>query len=172
MKQMTLFAPAPADAAAPAAPGRILMVGHSNHDWEKFAALLTRHGVKLLLDVRNNPQSRYCPHFNARRMAAALAELGIEYRHVPALGGKTPLPLAELRAHVGALLPLTAETCCMCSEGKFIECHRHYFLAPLFIERGWRVEQILPSGELVADPGPNAATLRKNAAGLPPGWLL
>jgi uncharacterized protein (DUF488 family) len=146
---------------------RLLMVGHSNHTFDRFAELLTRHQVTLLVDVRSSPQSRFCPHFNAKRLALSLAVLGIRYLHAPQLGGKNPLPVAELRRDVAALLPLTQVTALMCSEGKFQECHRHYLLTPLFVERGVWVEQILPDGALVPDAGPTEATLRKMRAGLP-----
>ena len=50
-------------------------------------ALLTEHGVKVLADVRRFPGSRRFPHFRRDALAAALAEVGITYRHLPGLGG-------------------------------------------------------------------------------------
>ncbi|WP_180540759.1 DUF488 domain-containing protein [Nevskia soli] len=155
------------DSSASGEPQRILMVGHSRHPWLDFAALLTRHGVERLIDVRNYPQSRFCPHFNARRMAEALDELGIEYQHRGELGGKHPLPYERLRSEIQGMLPLRNVTCLMCSEGKYVECHRHYFLAPLFLEVGVSVDQILPDGSLLHDSGPTPQTLHKMRDWLP-----
>jgi hypothetical protein len=42
----------------------------------------------------------------------------------------------------------------MSSEGDFNKCHRHYLLAPLIASLGCQVQQITPTGALVADPGP------------------
>jgi hypothetical protein len=39
-------------------------VGHSNQSLESFLALLQRHGIQSLVDVRSAPYSRYVPHFN------------------------------------------------------------------------------------------------------------
>ena len=41
----------------------ILTVGHSNHEERHFIELLRGAGVELLVDVRQNPRSRY-QHFN------------------------------------------------------------------------------------------------------------
>ncbi len=42
----------------------IYTIGHSNYPIEKFIALLQQHDISLVVDVRSEPYSRYCPHFN------------------------------------------------------------------------------------------------------------
>ncbi len=146
----------------------VLMIGHSKHPWNEFVKLLQAHRVLCLVDVRTSPRSRWMPHFNAEALARQLAEIGVAYRHLPALGGKDPLPIPELRKTIAAeLLPLAAGVCLMCSEGNHVECHRHYLLAPLFLELGIQVLQIDRSGSLTEDPGPTAATLERMRAFLP-----
>src|SRR5215207_541091 len=46
--------------------GSISTIGHSNHSVEKFAGLLKRHGIEVLVDTRSHPYSRHTPHFNTR----------------------------------------------------------------------------------------------------------
>ena len=39
--------------------GTVLTIGHSNHTLEVFFALLARHRVSVLADVRSAPYSRF-----------------------------------------------------------------------------------------------------------------
>jgi uncharacterized protein (DUF488 family) len=55
-------------------------LGHSNHDIEAFLALLTRHGVDVLVDVRTVPYSRRHPQFRKHELEGACREAGIDYR--------------------------------------------------------------------------------------------
>lgn len=66
---------------------RILTIGHSNRAIETFISLLQREGVEAVADIRQHPGSRHSPQFNAKALAKALNDVGILYRHVPALGG-------------------------------------------------------------------------------------
>ena len=36
----------------------IYTVGHSNHEPERFVALLRQHGIEQIVDVRSSPYSR------------------------------------------------------------------------------------------------------------------
>ncbi len=44
-----------------AADGSVLTIGHSTHDSEAFIALLQRHGVTEVADIRSSPYSRFIP---------------------------------------------------------------------------------------------------------------
>src|SRR5918997_761354 len=57
----------------------VFTVGHSNHSAEKFAVLLKRHGIEVLVDIRSRPYSRHAPQFNARGIEATLSGNGIRY---------------------------------------------------------------------------------------------
>lgn len=48
---------------------RIVTIGHSNHPLERFLALLSRHGITAVADVRSAPYS------HARTMDRLLAEV-------------------------------------------------------------------------------------------------
>jgi len=69
-------------------PPDIFTIGHSTHPFEELTALLAEFGVNLLADVRSVPRSRHNPQFNQDELARRLPEVfGIEYRHLPELGG-------------------------------------------------------------------------------------
>ena len=65
----------------------MLTIGHSNRPIEEFLAMLKAHGVELLVDVRTVPRSRHNPQFNRETLPQSLAEQGIQYEHMPGLGG-------------------------------------------------------------------------------------
>lgn len=67
--------------------GAIFTVGHSTLSLQDFIALLDGYGVRRLVDVRTIPRSRHNPQFNADVLAQQLPAAGIDYRHMPALGG-------------------------------------------------------------------------------------
>lgn len=67
---------------------RLYTVGHSTRTIEKLIAILDGAGVRALVDGRRFPGSRRHPQFGRDALAAALAEAGIAYRWVEALGGR------------------------------------------------------------------------------------
>ncbi len=63
----------------PPAVAELYTVGHSNHAIEHFLALLRRHGVETVADVRSRPYSRFVPHFGKERLARVLEDAGLGY---------------------------------------------------------------------------------------------
>jgi uncharacterized protein (DUF488 family) len=140
-------------------------LGHSTRSWEDFVALLRRHGIRRLVDVRTFPGSRRYPHFGSDAMREALAREGIAYEHAPALGGRRrPAPdspngawrsegfrgyadhmrsdtFAEAIAHLeeeAREMP----TAIMCSEAVPWRCHRT-LISDALVARGDEVRHIL-----------------------------
>jgi uncharacterized protein (DUF488 family) len=66
----------------------IWTIGHSTRTIEDFLAMLKAHKIESLVDVRHFPGSRRYPHFNKERLAEFVAKAGIEYHHLPQLGGR------------------------------------------------------------------------------------
>lgn len=145
--------------------GRVFTVGHSNRALEEFIALLRAHGVERVVDVRRFPASRRHPQFNGPALAAALAAVGIGYRHIPALGGRrAPRPDSihtawkdagfrgyadhmETPAFEAALEAVAREAAqvriaLMCAEALPWRCHRR-LIADALLVRGIPVEHIL-----------------------------
>jgi uncharacterized protein (DUF488 family) len=149
---------------------RVYTVGHSTHELDAFVALLRAHAVELVADVRAFPGSRRHPHFGGEALAAELPGRGIDYRHLPALGGRrSPRPDSPnggwdndaFRAYADhaltrdfgtALEELCAlaaarPTAVMCAEGMWWRCHRR-LIADRLMAAGWTVCHIAPDGRL------------------------
>ena len=57
----------------------IWTVGHSNHEPDRFARLVSAEQIEFLVDVRSYPYSRFAPHFNRDELEAAMRRLGVRY---------------------------------------------------------------------------------------------
>lgn len=66
----------------------LFTVGHSTRTFSQFLALLREHAIELLVDVRRFPNSRRHPHMGRELLDEALADAGVEYRWIEALGGR------------------------------------------------------------------------------------
>src|SRR5262249_2882668 len=60
---------------------------HGRRSLEQLVGLLLEHGIRKLFDVRRIPRSATNPQFNSDVLGNALAERGIGYEHLAALGG-------------------------------------------------------------------------------------
>ena len=147
---------------------QVLTVGHSNHSPEAFLALLKRHGVTALGDVRSAPGSRFNPHFNRKTLSALLAAQGIAYVWLGReLGGRPEEPSCyengALRYDRLAQMPLYREgirrvmrgaaahrLALMCAEKDPLHCHRALLVSPSLEHEGLEVAHILADGSLEA----------------------
>jgi uncharacterized protein (DUF488 family) len=67
-------------------------IGYQGHSIDTFLDLLLAHSIAHIIDVRQLPFSRK-PDFSKKRLTNHLADLGIAYTHLVALG--TPKPLRD-----------------------------------------------------------------------------
>lgn len=122
---------------------RVYTAGYEGRSLDDLLEALTAAGVRRLVDVRELPLSRK-PGFSKSKLAAALEEVGIEYRHVKDLGNPKPYRqlyysgdikagAAAYRRHLskhsnGALAELAESldgpTCLLCFERDHARCHR------------------------------------------------
>ena len=143
----------------------IFTIGHSTHEIEAFLALLTRHGVTAVGDVRSQPFSRI-PHFNRDALAAALRRHGIKY--VPLgreLGARRDEPECYVNGQAVyervAMLPLFREgidrlikgadqynIALMCAEKEPLDCHRTVLVCRHLRPHGFHIRHILADGGL------------------------
>lgn len=152
--------------------GAILTIGHSTRTIAEFAGLLRQVGVDLVVDIRSFPRSRANPQFSIDVLPGSLAAQGIDYRHVPALGGRRHRlagvpPSANLlwrkaafrnyadyaetepfRAGLDELLRDAPghRVAIMCAEAVWWRCHRR-IVADYLLARGLAVEHIIRVGE-------------------------
>ena len=154
----------------PIASPTLWTIGHSTRSSEEFLALLTVHEISRLVDVRRYPGSRRYPHFHSDALAKSLTEVGVDYQHMPALGGRrTARPdspndgwkNASFRGYADYMLTeefeealeelmaysTTLRTVIMCAEAVPWRCHRS-MVADTFVTRGWEVVHIMGPGQI------------------------
>ena len=144
---------------------RIYTIGHSNHSWEEFEALLKGRQIRVLVDVRSKPASRWAPFANKRTLSALLERAGIGYVYMgDSLGGKLADPARYdssgnpnyrsiratklFRQGVSELIKLAEDStvAIMCAEENPSKCHRRLLLGPALENRGVTMLHIRKDG--------------------------
>src|SRR5947209_5483059 len=129
---------------------QLFSIGHSTLPLDRFLALLARHRIESLVDIRRFPGSRKFPHMGRQTLARSLRKAGIEYHWLEDLGGRRPstgraesspnrglhnqgfrnyadyMLTDPFRRGIGELLVIVAgkRTAMMCAEAVFWRCHR------------------------------------------------
>lgn len=142
-------------------------IGHWTCPVPDFLAPLEDAGIELLVDVRAHPGSRRNPQFGTDAMAQWLPEHGIDYRHLPELGGRrrkqpdvdpainagwqntsfknyadyTQTPEFEEGLAVLTGLAEQQRTVIMCGEPMPWRCHR-LLVSNVLTARGWTVQHL------------------------------
>jgi Domain of unknown function DUF488 len=142
----------------------VYTVGHSVHPIEEFIRILQAYGIRLLVDVRTIPKSRRNPQFSRENLPGSLQTAGIQYRHLPGLGGlrhprkdsaNTGWRNASFRGYADYMqtpafgenlnqlteLAASAPTAIMCAEAVPWRCHRS-LIADALVARGIAVTEI------------------------------
>ena len=143
----------------------IYTIGHSTRPIEEFLSILKAHRIAQLVDVRTIPRSRRNPQFNREALAASLEAAGIEYHHLPGLGGlrhakpdsiNTAWRNASFRGYADYMqteafgknleqlieLAASKSTAIMCAEAVPWRCHRS-LVADALVARGIAATEIL-----------------------------
>jgi len=159
----------------------IWTIGHSTRPLEVFLEPHAFEGVEAIADVRRFPGSRRQPQYGQAALGASLAEKGVEYRWIEALGGRRrPRPdsantawrnlsfrgyadhmeSAGFRRGMDELLELAARkrTAMMCSEALWWRCHRSMISDALKTD-GWEVLHVFSDGHVAEHPFTSAATI-------------
>jgi uncharacterized protein (DUF488 family) len=143
----------------------IFTIGHSNHSLEEFLALLKRHGIATLADVRSSPYGRL-EYFNREIISAELKAAGIDYifmgRELGARreeaecyqnGMAVYEKVAETPAFREGLIKLgklasTSQLAIMCAEKEPLDCHRTILICRCLRDSGLKIKHILYDGVL------------------------
>jgi uncharacterized protein (DUF488 family) len=144
---------------------KLMTIGYEAASQAAVIAELQRTGVEVLIDVRAVPSSRRAG-FSKRLLAASLAEAGIDYVHLRALG--TPKPgrqAARARRHaemvaiyeahladpqaqfeLGEALDIARQrrAALLCYEADAAHCHRRIVADRLSAEYAFEVEDLTP----------------------------
>jgi uncharacterized protein (DUF488 family) len=148
-------------------------IGHSTRSFGAFVDLLRLQEVALVVDVRTIPRSRTNPQYNAAKLANALSEFEIGYKHIAELGGlrgrKQDVPADvnsfwknqrfhnyadyamsdAFRTGLAKLRELAHEStsAIMCAEAVWWRCHRR-IIADYLIAAGEMVFHILATSHV------------------------
>lgn len=145
----------------------VFTIGHSTHKQDQFLALLRKHDITAICDVRSKPYSRVNPQFNRENLEEALLSRGIEYRFLgKELGGrsddercyrdgkvqydliaKTELFKDGLKKVLRGLKQ-NFRIALMCAEKEPLECHRTILVARSLSAYGLDVQHIHADGKL------------------------
>jgi uncharacterized protein (DUF488 family) len=144
----------------------VYTIGHSTHTSAKLLALLAKHGVTAVADVRSQPYSRLHPQFNRENLQADLRAGGIRYAF---LGRELGARTEDRSCYVGGKVQydLLARTplfqsgldriahgrgkyriALLCAERDPLTCHRTILVARHLVARGIPIWHISDSGEL------------------------
>ena len=145
-------------------PGTVLTIGHSTHALDAFTALLHRHHVTAVADVRSAPYSRFNPQYNRKPLTEALKVQGIWYVYLGReLGGRSDDPdcyedgrvcydrVAATKSFRNGLDRVMDgatrhRIALMCAEKEPLDCHRTLLVARALDERGIDVAHIHADG--------------------------
>ena len=156
-------------------------IGHSTRPIDEFIAALSAFQIQVLVDVRSFPGSRRYPHFSRENLATTLAESGIQYLHLPELGGRRSvradshnlawrnesfrgyadyMETEDFRKGVSRLIDLanSRRTAVMCSEAVWWRCHRS-MISDYLKAQGIEVTHILAAGKSESHPFTSAARI-------------
>lgn len=159
----------------------IWTIGHSNHPFDAFVALLAHYEIEAIADVRRHPGSRRLPWFLREEMEKSLPARGLSYRWIAELGGRRrPAPdspntawrnesfrgyadhlaTPEFATGLHELLDLAARrrTAMMCAEVLWWRCHRALISDVLRVS-GIEVVHILDEKQAQVHPYTSAATV-------------
>lgn len=142
-------------------------IGHSNHSLDKFCALLEKHTIDVLCDVRSAAGSRRNPQYNQGALSNTMGNVGIRYLYLGAsLGGRQPDCLdangrmdyalvarkesfLEGCATLYKLLCSGQRLALMCAEQNPAHCHRSLLICHHFPFRA-KIQHILADGAIVS----------------------
>ena len=152
----------------------IWTIGHSARSLKLFLGLLAHYEVEAVADVRRFPGSHHQPQYEQTALRTALAEHGIAYRWIVALGGRRrPRPdspniawrnasfrgyadhmaIKEFAEGLSELIEVAdrLRTSMMCAEAVWWRCHRA-LIADALCVRGIKVVHIMDERHAVIHP--------------------
>ena len=160
---------------------KLWTIGHSTRSIDEFIEALKSFEIRTLADVRSFPGSRRCPQFNKENLRDSLAETGIDYIHLPDLGGRRRakpdslnmawqsktfrgyadyMETEAFQKGIARLLEAARErrTAIMCAEAVWWRCHRS-LISDYLKANGVEVIHIMATGKSEPHPFTSAASI-------------
>ncbi len=144
----------------------LFTIGYEGRSPENYLNALIKNGVKVLVDVRNNPTSMK-PGFSKYRLKKYCEYLGIEYRHYPEVGIASKMRqelkyqadydklfaiyreqvlvnTVSIQEEIGKLVRDYRRVALTCSENESYRCHRSHLADAISRLSGfsWEVKHI------------------------------
>jgi uncharacterized protein (DUF488 family) len=145
----------------------LFTIGHSNHAFADFLALLEQHRIDVVADVRSHPASRFATHFDRAELRSPLSAARIDYLYLGReLGGRPEEPefydpaghvlygrVAESSRFLQGIARLERgieryRVAILCSEEDPTHCHRRLLVGRVLHRRGVSVEHIRGDGHV------------------------
>jgi uncharacterized protein (DUF488 family) len=145
-------------------------LGHSNHDFETWLALVRRQGIEVVVDTRSSPYSKYVPQFDKEPIQRSLEKAGIRYLFLgKELGGRPANPdyydakgrvlysrLRDDARFQAAIARLESgmerfKVALLCGEEDPAHCHRRLLIGRVLAEHGHTMIHIRGDGKLETD---------------------
>ena len=144
----------------------VFTVGHSTQPLDRFIALLKRHEISAIADVRSAPYSRHNPQFNRESLRADLKQESISYVFLgKELGARSEdeccyvhnkvsyQRLAETELFKSGIKRVVEgakkfRLALMCAEKDPLDCHRTILVSRELVREGIKVTHILQNGAL------------------------
>lgn len=124
----------------------IYTIGHSNLPISDFIKKLKDNKIKLLVDIRTKPYSRYNPQFNKNTLCQNLIENAIAYSWKGAnLGGLGDNVYYQETIDELIINSVVVKLAIMCSEADYKKCHRYSMITPDLEAKEVKVIHILPN---------------------------
>ncbi|RME45471.1 MAG: DUF488 domain-containing protein [Chloroflexi bacterium] len=139
----------------------IFTIGYGARTLDEFIAILKRHGIDFLIDIRSAPYSRYKPEFSRLPLEEALRRRGIRYIYMgDTLGGQPDdrdcyvngkVSYERIKekpffqqgiSRIRMAFERQQRVVLMCSEGKPENCHRSKLIGVVLDELGIPVVHI------------------------------
>lgn len=153
----------------------VFTIGHSNHSFEEFVALLQQHEITALVDVRSSPFSRFSPQFNKVNLEREMKKYHVKYVFLGRELGARPKDsscykngkvqfdklkdTALFREGIERVIRGAQQytIALMCSEKDPLQCHRFLLVSYALVEYDIDVAHILTTGNLE----PHEKTIRR-----------
>lgn len=145
----------------------IYSIGHGNKEIEDLIRELKSFKILYLIDIRSNPYSKYCPHFNQSALENSLQDEGLTYVFMgDTLGGlpkdrscyvegKVVYDLIKEKGFFKKGLQRLViadskniDVAIMCSETKPEECHRSKLIGQELLKESISLQHIINVDEI------------------------
>lgn len=143
----------------------IYTIGHSNITQEAFIEILKQFKIKLVIDIRSSPYSKFVPHFNSPNIKKTFKENDIKYIFLGNyIGGKPKskeyykqgsvdydliAKSERYKEGIDKIIELNQNNdfVLMCSEEDPYNCHRHHLITQTLLKNSLEVIPIRKEGK-------------------------